>query len=77
MIVKTELYGGSIGQVDDSAAVKRPTVIHAHDRVFAVIQIGDSDVGRQRQVRMRSAELIDVEGFTVGRTTAMKLGPVP
>ncbi|MNE31959.1 hypothetical protein D3C80_1255520 [compost metagenome] len=72
-----ELLRRRVGQVDDAVGVERTTVVDPQDHTALVVQVGDLDVGRQRQGLVCRTHAIEVIDLAVGGVLAVELGAVP
>src|SRR6202000_1903374 len=75
--VKTEELCRAAREIDDTAAVERSAVVHPHFKYTAVIEIGNAYHGRQRQGRMRGADVIHVEALAIGGALALEVLAIP
>jgi hypothetical protein len=56
-IGEAELHCGGVREIDEPFAVERSPIIHADDRGSMVVEIGDADIRRYRQVRCAAVSL--------------------
>lgn len=54
----------------------RAAIIDAHNHGFVVVEIGDLDLGAERQLPVGGGQGVLVERFTAGGLVAMVLGAV-
>ena len=52
-------------------------IVDADDQRAAVLEVGDADIGRDRQRRMRAGNGVGGEDFAVGGAAAVEIGAVP
>ncbi|MNM79102.1 hypothetical protein D3C81_910240 [compost metagenome] len=72
-----ELLRRRVGQVDDAVGIERSAVVDPQDHATVVVEVGDLDVGRQRQGLVRRAHAVEVIDLAVGGVLAVELGAVP
>ena len=63
-IAKTQLAGGSLGKVDDPAAVEWPAIIDRDLDSLAGPLVGDGDLGTEGEGAMRRSHGVLVEDFS-------------
>ena len=57
--------------------MKRSTVVYTHDHLFAIFQVGNLDIGWQRQTGMRGRHGVHVIGLAAGSAPAMEFFAIP
>ena len=77
MAQHVELCGRGVRQVDDAIADKGAAVVDPHHDAAPVLQIGDSNVGGQRQRLVSGRHAIHVVRFAGRGSFLVEAGPVP
>ena len=63
--------------VDDAITMIGTAIVDAHDHRLGIAHVGDADVARHRQRRMRRRHRRHVEDLAIRRQAAMKFITVP
>jgi hypothetical protein len=77
MPMKAEKLGGLDGHIDKPVARIRSAIVDAHHDRSAVGQVGDANIRRQWQRRVRRRDRMHVEDFAIRGVAAVEIVAVP
>ncbi len=72
-----QLVRRAVGEIQDAVTVERAAVIDPDYDSLAILQIGDFQIGRQRQVLVCGRDIFLVIEFAIGGVETMKAGSIP
>ncbi len=61
VVGQVEAIGGGFRQIDDAALGVRPAIVDAHHQLTPVGQVGDTNIARDRQGRVRRGQAVGIE----------------
>ena len=73
----TQAVRRCVGQINDTARMKRPAIIDAYDHAAPAARVADACVAGQRRGRMRSGHRKHVVDLADGGLLPVKLAAVP
>lgn len=72
-----ELLGGSVGQIDDAAAVEGTAIIDPHDSGAPIPEVGDAHAGAEGKGAMGCGESAGTEDLATGGAVSVEAGAIP